>query len=246
MQNDSDQIKTEQTTGPATIAEAEERIARLLARTAAREAREAASDDREIDRWQCNQAIAHSVEPLRHRVVLAELSLSQLRNIRTSLEAERRALTDKLGLDLPEDMMERIKARIEKIAAREAKVDKEIAARPLEPKATPRPADPETGKPATQSVPGVKLQRMKGGRPISMGCYDGSRVRRLRTDAGMDPAAFCRLARISKNTLQRLEGQNRATWQTIKLVCRALHITSEGLKKTLGQKSTPPQKPLTN
>jgi hypothetical protein len=163
MQNDSEQLSAEQApaTGPATVAEADQRLAALLSRTEAREAAKVIAADRqldlEIDRRRSTEAIARYVEPLTRPVVVTELSLSQLRNIKTSLECQLRPLREALTCDLlPEDVA-RIKARLEKPTTALAKVDAEIAARGLDAEATPRPADPETAKPTPNHPPAPRI-----------------------------------------------------------------------------------------
>ena len=112
-----------------------------------------------IDRWRTARTIDQDQGMQRYRrpVVLAELSLPELRNHEACLEAFVRpqidALANAAALRFSDEHVERIKARIEEPAALLAEVRAEIARRPPEPEATPQP-DSEPAQPlSTESLP---------------------------------------------------------------------------------------------
>jgi hypothetical protein len=115
-----------------------------------------------IDRWRTDRTIEQDPGMQRHRrpVVLAELSLPELRNHEACLEAFVRpqidALANAAALRFSDEHVERIKARLEKPAARLAEVRAEIARRAPEPEATPQPDSEPAQPPSTESLPSHK------------------------------------------------------------------------------------------
>jgi hypothetical protein len=83
---------------------------------------------------------------------------------------------------------------------------------------------------AESTPPSVPKKKNHGGRPRTLPEYDGAKVRELRGDT--KASVFCLRAKITANTLRKLEGTGTAELGTIKAVCCQL-------SKICGSKITP-------